>query len=57
MLVDGRNAHLIQQPPAWWLPRMMARFELIAFNRMEHGFWVIVEPFGVRAAPGHGSDR
>lgn len=50
ILPDGRNAHLIQQPAAWWLPRIMARFELIAFNRMEYGFWVIVEP--VQSATG-----
>ncbi len=50
VLPDGRNAHLIQQPAAWWLPRLMARFELIAFNRMENGFWVIVEPGAAPAA-------
>jgi len=44
VLADGRNAHLIQQPPSWWLPRLMERFELIAFNKMEQGFWVVVEP-------------
>jgi hypothetical protein len=43
VLGDGRNAHLIQQPPAWWLPRLTARFELIAFQKMEMGFWVLVE--------------
>lgn len=43
VLPDGRNAHLIQQPPAWWLPKFMARFELTAFNRMPQGFWVGVE--------------
>jgi 2-polyprenyl-3-methyl-5-hydroxy-6-metoxy-1,4-benzoquinol methylase len=48
VLPDGRNAHLIQQPASWWLPRLMARFELIAFNRMEQGFWVIVEPSHAR---------
>jgi hypothetical protein len=53
-LADGRNAHLIQQPPVWWLPKMMARFELIAFNRMEQGFWVIVEPLGAGASQGRG---
>jgi len=42
-LSDGRNAHLIQQPPSWWLPRFMARFELVTFNRMPQGFWVGVE--------------
>ena len=44
VLPDGRNAHLIQQPPRWWLPRLMDRFELVNFNRMEHGFFVTVEP-------------
>ena len=43
LLPDGRNAHLIQQPPAWWLPKFMDRFELATFNRMPRGFWVVVE--------------
>ena len=43
VLPDGRNAHLIQQPPAWWLPRIMQRFELMQFSRMPNGFWVGVE--------------
>jgi hypothetical protein len=43
VLADGRNAHLIQQPPAWWLPRFLDRFELEAYNRVPNGFWVIVE--------------
>jgi len=42
-LPDGRNAHLIQQPPAWWLPRLLSRFELVVFQRMPQGFWVLVE--------------
>jgi hypothetical protein len=42
-LPDGRNAHLIQKPPNWWLPRLLERFELVTFNRMPHGFWVGVE--------------
>lgn len=43
VLPDGRNAHLIQQPPAWWLPKLMLRFDLVQFNRMPMGFWVGVE--------------
>jgi hypothetical protein len=43
VLPDGRNAHLIQQPPAWWLPRLLDRFELERFDRMPMGFWVVVE--------------
>ena len=43
LLPDGRNAHLTQQPPSWWLPRIMERFELVQFRRVKKGFWVIVE--------------
>jgi hypothetical protein len=43
-LSDGRNAHLIQAPPSWWLPKLMARFELLKFVRDKAGFWVLVEP-------------
>lgn len=41
-LPDGRNAHLIQQPPAWWLPKILQRFELLMFQRTPQGFWVLV---------------
>lgn len=43
VLSDGRNAHLIQQPASWWLPKFLARFELVQFSRMPQGFWVSVE--------------
>lgn len=42
-LSDGRNAHLIQKPAAWWLPKFMERFELARFNRMPTGFCIVVE--------------
>lgn len=42
MLSDGRNAHLIQQPMSWWLPKIWARWELqTAQMTSEHGFYVI----------------
>jgi len=45
VLPDGRNAHLIQKPPAWWLPKIIERFELITYNRLPPvDFWVAVEP-------------
>jgi len=47
ILPDGRNAHLIQQPPGWWLPEMLRRFDLVTFNRMPQGFWVGVERKGL----------
>jgi hypothetical protein len=43
VLLDGRNAHLIQQPASWWLPKFIARFELVQFSRMPQGFWVSVQ--------------
>jgi hypothetical protein len=43
VLPDGRNAHLIQQPASWWLPKFFARFELRTFSRMQEGFWVVVD--------------
>lgn len=43
VLPDGRNAHLIQRPVAWWLTKFMDRFELATFNRSQNGFWVAVE--------------
>ncbi|MDP2707039.1 MAG: hypothetical protein Q8O70_05995 [Burkholderiales bacterium] len=43
VLPDGRNAHLIQQPPAWWLPKFLERFELANFNRVVMGFMLVVE--------------
>lgn len=43
ILADGRNAHLIQQPASWWLPQFMERFDLVAFNRVDGGFWIVVE--------------
>lgn len=49
ILADGRNAHLIQQPPDWWLPKFMSRFDLVVFQRMPQGFWVVVEAKGANA--------
>lgn len=37
-LGDGRNAHLIQQPAAWWLPQLMRRLDLAFFSARPHGF-------------------
>ncbi len=42
ILPDGRNAHLIQEGPEWWLPKIMQRFELMQFNRLAGEFLVIV---------------
>jgi hypothetical protein len=40
-LPDGRNAHLIQAAPEWWLPKFMERFELHVFQRTPDGFCIV----------------
>jgi hypothetical protein len=42
VLPDGRNAHLIQQPFEWWLPKLKARFDILSVNPMGRSFWVVV---------------
>jgi hypothetical protein len=47
VLSDGRNAHLLQRPPEWWLPRLMARFDLQTYqvtyaNGTHLKFYVVV---------------
>lgn len=34
ILADGRNAHLIVEPPEWWIPKLLIRWRIlmIAFN-------------------------
>lgn len=43
-LADGRNAHLIQEGPAWWLPKIMARFNLKQFHAQKNCFICFVRP-------------
>jgi hypothetical protein len=43
-LPDGRNAHLIQQPSSWWLPRLCRYFEISHLQAEPQGFWVLTEP-------------
>lgn len=41
-LSDGRNAHLIQQPLEWWLPKIWERFEIHSVQMVtQNGFYVI----------------
>ena len=41
-LADGRNAHLIQEPMSWWLPKLSTRWELQTVQRIsDHSFYVI----------------
>ena len=43
MLPDGRNAHLIQESPEWWMPKFRERFDVVRSESMPNGFWVIVQ--------------
>jgi 2-polyprenyl-3-methyl-5-hydroxy-6-metoxy-1,4-benzoquinol methylase len=49
ILSDGRNAHLIIEPPSWWLPKIQSRWDLQFFQRVEDGFFVIVTALAPRA--------
>lgn len=42
-LSDGRNAHLIQEPARWWLPKLCSRFDIeyMQLNPKQKGFIVI----------------
>lgn len=42
VLSDGRNAHLTQEGPDWWLPRFKAHFEVLAVNAIPSGFAVVL---------------
>ena len=47
ILSDGRNAHLIQKPSSWWLPKLVAHFEILQLQThqtMGNGIWLIVKP-------------
>jgi hypothetical protein len=50
ILPDGRNAHLIQEPYSWWLPKLWERFQIRNFSVMPNGFTVIVCPLPVTPA-------
>lgn len=49
-LSDGRNAHLIQEPAEWWLPRLRASFDVLLLREVANGFTVFVKAKGAEAA-------
>jgi hypothetical protein len=55
VLSDGRNAHLIQKPSSWWLPKLCEYFEISQLRSDDVGFWVLVEPRVVSGQPQPGS--
>ncbi len=43
-LPDGRNAHIIQETPNWWLTWLLPRFNLHSFQAHEGGFTALMTP-------------
>lgn len=43
ILADGRNAHLTQQPPGWWIPKIANYFVIVEQALAHGGFWVFVK--------------
>lgn len=54
ILPDGRNAHLIQKPAEWWLPKLMERFHLQGFHARGNGFEVVCLPHDYDSGLGDG---
>lgn len=42
LAVGGVSEGQAFQPPEWWLPKIMARFELYYFSRIDNGFVVVL---------------
>ncbi len=40
-LPDGRNAHILVHPPAWWMPLLMKRWDIKKFDAANNGFLFI----------------
>lgn len=56
-LPDGRNAHLIQKPSEWWLPKFQERFILKGFNQRNIvGFEVLCLANNKHTRNGWGTD-
>lgn len=43
ILSDGRNAHLIQEPMSWWLPKFAARFNIREAKDQNTKFYLFLE--------------
>lgn len=53
VLDDGRNAHLIQQPMEWWMPKLWERFAIQTFQIVgPQEFMVIANHIGLEIEAG-----
>ena len=44
VLSDGRNAHIIQKPSRWWVPKLCKLFNIEFLKNTKSGFIVICKP-------------
>lgn len=49
-LEDGRNAHLIQEPMQWWLPKFWDRFDLQTVQVLQEGSFCVIGTAKARMA-------
>ena len=49
-LSDGRNAHLIQETPNWWLTWLLPRFTLHSFQAGNGDFTALLMPLQIQEA-------
>lgn len=47
-LTDGRNAHLIQKPPVWWLEHFYQRWDVRSLQAIPTGFLVLCRSLPTR---------
>ena len=46
-LSDGRNAHLIQKPTRWWLPKLCERFHIEFLKKGPNDFIVLCRSLNI----------
>lgn len=52
VLPDGRNAHILQQTPNWWLSWLLPRFNLHSFQSDEGSFTALLTPLPITVPNG-----
>ena len=45
VLADGRNAHILQEPPMWWLNQLNPYFDAHSFQTYNGGFVLVSTPW------------
>lgn len=52
-LPDGRNAHILQESPRWWVNALWGRFDIMNFMQGEHGIKIVANPKEITMKNGH----